>query len=160
MGVGVQRLDEAYKVFGRELLSFATTLVGPGDAQDVVSNALLRLISSEVWENAASQRAVLRRAVYFEGLSWVRSDQRRLVRETRWSFLEPRGDRSIGAAFSDPEVASAMEVLSIQQRAVIYLTYWLDQSVSEVSATLGISDGATRKQLSRARSKLRKAMST
>lgn len=157
MNVDVGRIDKAYDLYARELLSFATSLVGPTNAQDVVSNALLRLLTNPVWAEAKNQRAVLHRAVYYEGLTWLRSDQRRLTRETRWSLLQGPTESEIGA-FADSALTDALEVLSVQQRAVIYLTYWRDQSIAEVSETLEISDGATRKQLARARAKLRKVM--
>ena len=46
-----------------------------------------------------------------------------------------------------------------QQRAVTYLTYWHDLSVAQVAETLGVRDGTVRRQLARARSRLRGALS-
>ncbi len=96
--------------------------------------------------------------MYFEGLSWLRAGQRRRTRETRWSFLELPHEEAIDS-FADSDLADTLNVLSVQQRAVIYLTYWRDQSIAEVSKTLDVSDGTTRKQLARARAKIRKAVS-
>ena len=49
--------------------------------------------------------------------------------------------------------------LTVQQRAVVYLTYWHDLSPSDVATTLGASEGTVRKQLARARSHLREVLS-
>ncbi len=55
-----------------------------------------------------------------------------------------------------PEVLlSAFDELSVQQRAVTYLTYWHDMSVAQVAEALGVSDGTVRRQLARARDRLR-----
>ena len=57
------------------------------------------------------------------------------------------------------ESVQALEELSVQQRAVTYLTYWQDMSVAEVAEALGVGDGTVRRQLARARSRLRGALS-
>ncbi|MGI8516876.1 MAG: hypothetical protein ACR2ME_00820 [Acidimicrobiia bacterium] len=44
------RLDaDIYEAHARELVRFAAGLVGPADAQDVVSEAALRVMSSRIW---------------------------------------------------------------------------------------------------------------
>ena len=52
-----------------------------------------------------------------------------------------------------------LEELSVQQRAVTYLTYWHDWSVSQVAEALGVGEGTVRRQLARARTRLRGALS-
>ena len=42
-----------------------------------------------------------------------------------------------------------------QQRAAVVLTYWRDLDPAEVAKLLGVTDGAVRKHLSRARKKLK-----
>ena len=45
-----------------------------------------------------------------------------------------------------------LDSLSVQQRAVTYLTYWQDYSVAQVAEALGVGDGTVRRQwLGRAR---------
>ncbi len=59
----------------------------------------------------------------------------------------------------DPDVAMAvMAVLSPQQRAAVFLTYWEDLDVRSVAELLGVSEGSVRKQLGRARSRLREVL--
>ena len=161
MSVSVGRIDAAYEQYGVELLSFATTLVGPGDAQDVVSNALLRLLTSEVWEKARQPKSVLYKAVYFEGLSWLRATGRRRARESRWADMNTPAEQPElrFSPFADPEVTASLGALSAQQRAVIYLMYWRDLPIPEVADLLDVSEGSVRKQLARAKEKLRKEIS-
>ena len=56
-------------------------------------------------------------------------------------------------------VLEAFDDLSVQQRAVTYLTYWHDLSVAQVAEILGVRDGTVRRQLARARARLRGALS-
>jgi len=46
----------------------------------------------------------------------------------------------------------------MQQRAVIHLTYWEDLTPSVVATRLGVSEGTVRRQLARARDRLRKVL--
>lgn len=55
----------------------------------------------------------------------------------------------------DVDVLAAVDRLSVQQRAVVVLTYWEDLRASEVGARLGISEGSVKRHLNRARSRLR-----
>ena len=54
-----------------------------------------------------------------------------------------------------PEVFAAVAALSPRQRAVVYLTYWEDLDPGAAAALIGISDGAVRRHLARARKTLR-----
>jgi len=149
-----ERFDsKVYADHAVALIRFATGLVGPADAQDVVSDAVLRVMSSAVWQRALDRKALLYRAVLFEARSWQRSAQRRRARDARaWSpsaFEVPE---------IMPEVARAVAELSAQQRAVIFLTYWDDLDTATVAGLLGVSEGTVRKQLARARERLRKVL--
>ena len=57
-----------------------------------------------------------------------------------------------------PEVLAAVARLSPRQRAVVYLTYWDDLDPMSVAEVLGISDGAVRRHLARARKSLRRLL--
>ena len=52
------------------------------------------------------------------------------------------------------EVADAMSRLSMQQRSVLYLAYWLDLTVEEIARTLTLSRRSTERALTTARSQL------
>ena len=131
----------------------ATGLVGPSNAADVVSDALVRLMASDVWADARNPRALLYRAVFYEAQMWHRAEQRRRGRDTHAA-----GPSVVEPPDLDPEVRAAVAALSAQQRAVVFLTYWEDLTPDAIGDLLGISDGAVRKHLARARSRLRETL--
>ncbi len=150
---GATTMAEAYSRHAVALTRFATGLVGPSDAADVVSDALARLLASPLWAEARDQRAVLYRAVLWEARMHHRSTGRRRAREHRASTVE-----AYEMADISPEVAATVAALSPQQRAVIFLTYWEDLDVRAVAALLDVGEGTVRRQLARARSKLREVL--
>jgi RNA polymerase sigma factor (sigma-70 family) len=48
----------------------------------------------------------------------------------------------------------------VKQRAVIVLTYWEDLGPSAIAALMGISEGAVKRHLARARSHLKEELKT
>lgn len=62
------------------------------------------------------------------------------------------------ADVAEPALRSALDVLSLQQRAVIVLTYWQDLSPAQIADLLDTSEGTVRKQLARARARLREVL--
>jgi DNA-directed RNA polymerase specialized sigma24 family protein len=57
---------DAYSANGQSLVRFATGLVGPSDAQDVVADAMARLMRSPVWGEAQNPKSLVFRAVLYE----------------------------------------------------------------------------------------------
>jgi RNA polymerase sigma-70 factor (ECF subfamily) len=86
-----------------------------------------------------------------------RQNTRRRQREKQLVLTTPHSEEVIGDDSSNA-LLDALEVLSVQQRAVTYLTYWQDLSVPQVAEALGVGDGTVRRQLARARSRLRGAL--
>ena len=154
MLTGSTTRDEAlYREHAQELTAFATSLVGPDAAPDAVSAAVVSVFSSAGWDRVAQPRAYLYRAVYNECVRTARRDRTRRERERT---AAPRADVELPTL--RPEVADAVRALSTQQRAVIVLTYWQDLTIADVADHLGISDGAVRKHLARARANLRSVL--
>ena len=145
---------EVYAEVAPELVVFATGLVGATDAADVVSGAVVRVLSSPAWASVTNRRAYLYRAVYNEALSWTRRSSLRRAVERKAARTVETWDLP---AFQ-PEIRAAVERLSVQQRAVVLLTYWADLDPKAIADRLGISDGAVRRHLARARHKLRKVL--
>jgi RNA polymerase sigma factor (sigma-70 family) len=145
---------EVYEKHASDLVRFATGLVGPSDAADVVSSAVLRTVSSRAWSGAQNRRAYLFRAVLNEARMHHRSTMRRRAREARAAIddvaPEPPTPR--------PEVLELVSRLSMRQRAVVTLTYWDDLDRVTVAALLGISEGAVKRHLARAHHRLRELM--
>jgi DNA-directed RNA polymerase specialized sigma24 family protein len=79
---GAERDDGAlYRAHADELTRYATVLVGPDDAPDVVVDAVLAAFRSPGWAFVDNRRAYLYRAVFTRALSMRRSDARRVRRE-------------------------------------------------------------------------------
>jgi RNA polymerase sigma factor (sigma-70 family) len=147
----LQSAEDVYRKYADDLTRFATGLVGPSDAGDVVSGALLACVTSRGWGEVQDHRAYLHRAVLNQARHLRRSSRRRTAREQRTagdvSWAEPR-----------QEVLDAVSRLSLRQRGVIVLTYWADLSPPEIADRLGISEGSVRRHLARARANLRKVL--
>jgi RNA polymerase sigma-70 factor (ECF subfamily) len=67
------------------------------------------------------------------------------------------GDSQLSLAMRD-ELERAFARLTVDQRAVVVLLYYMDQSVAEIAATLGISTGTVKSRLHAASRALRAAL--
>lgn len=153
---GALTLEDSYRKWSDDLVRYATALVGPGEAADLVGEAFARLLARghEHWATVREPRAYLHRVVLNEALMAARQRDRRHRRELRWL------DGPIpGELLAQPEVRRALDRLTPQQRAITFLTYWEDMSPAQVSHTLQVSEGTVKRQLARARTTLRKVLS-
>jgi RNA polymerase sigma-70 factor (ECF subfamily) len=144
---------EVYEKHAEELTRFATALVGPSDAPDIVSTAVVNALSSSSWPTVENRRAYLYRCVLNAVRSGHRSTVRRERREVRVverGVLEPPELR--------PEVLEAVRSLSDRQRAVVYLTYWDDLDPAAIASLLDIGEGSVKRHLARARDHLRRKL--
>jgi len=148
-------IEVAYARNRADLVRFATVLVGPVDAWDVVSEAVASTLAAGRLGEVTDVRAYWFRAVANRAASWHRSSMRRVRREAR-------GARGAWAADDEEMTADdgreMLAGLSTQQRAVVYLTYWHDWDPAAIGAMLGVSEGTVRKQLARSRAHLREVM--
>jgi RNA polymerase sigma-70 factor, ECF subfamily len=149
IAIGVMDNEQVYRQYARELTEYATTLVGPFDAADVVTDACLRAFATRGWSGVENRRAYLYRTVYSVAKDHHRSTLSRRVRESKAA-----GREAVMPVEVDVDVLRAVERLSVQQRAVIYLTYWADLPPDEVAGILGVSTGTVKRQLARARRRL------
>ncbi|MDK1019827.1 MAG: sigma-70 family RNA polymerase sigma factor [Actinomycetota bacterium] len=143
-------LYESHQV---ELTRFATALVGPSDAADVVSEAVSSLLRSGKLEEADRPEALMYRAVLAKARSHQRSFYRRRARERRFADELISHDPELR-----PDVVDAVMRLSPRQKACVYLTYWEDLSPSGVAERLGIGEGTVKGYLARARARLREVL--
>lgn len=151
--VGIVSPGEVYENHAVELTRFATSLVGPTDAPDVVHDAVVSLISSGRLAEADNPRALMYRAVLAKAHSMHRSVFRRRSREQRFAASLTAVDPE-----RDPEVTAALVRLSPQQRACVWLAYWEDLDVARIAARLGIAEGTVKSHLARARERLRRVI--
>lgn len=147
---------ELYRAHADELIRYATVLVGPDDAPDVVTDAVLSAFSSRHWREVEQPRAYLFRTVLNTANARHRSRTRRERRERVVALRAPTGEAPSPETRVD--VQAALGVLTPQQRAIVYLAYWDDLTVADISASLDIGEGSVRKQLARARARLRKVI--
>lgn len=147
---------ELYREHADELTRYATVLVGPDDAPDVVIDAVLATFASPGWRRVEHPRAYLFRAVLNTANSRHRSAGRRRRRESVVALRERPSDAREQEAALD--VHRALGTLSPQQRAIVFLAYWDDQTAAQIADTLDVGEGTVRKQLARARARLRTVM--
>jgi RNA polymerase sigma factor (sigma-70 family) len=146
---------ETYRRYSGELVRYATVLVGPADAADVVTDAVLAAFAAPSWADVANRRAYLYRAVLSHSSSFHRSASRRRRREE----LVAARTRPVTESPPDSiDAHRALAALSEQQRAVTYLTYWEDLAPDRIAELLGVAEGTVRKQLARARDHLRRIL--
>lgn len=140
------RDEDVYRKHVGELMRFATSLVGPFDAHDVVIDACVSTSRSARWLSIENKRAYLYRTV----LNTARS---RRLREQRSA---PQG--RVELAESDYDVLAALGRLSMCRRSVVVLTYWEDLAPCEVAEVLAASEGTPKRHLARARVRLREIL--
>lgn len=145
---------EIYRKYSDDLVRFASGLVGPSGAEDVVANAVLRAISSAQWKAVDNQRAYLYRSVLNEARSQHRSTQRRLAREITAQQRHDTNDQPV-----DLDVLVALRKISERQRAVIHLSYWEDLTTSDIASLLGLSVRTIERELTLARRRLEALLS-
>ena len=142
-----------YASYRTDLTRFATALVGPTNAADVVSDAMLSLLKNGQLTAADKPKALMYRAVLAKANSMHRSAFRRRARERRFAQRLIVEDPELR-----PDVVDAVIGLSPQQRACVYLTYWEDLVPRDVADRLGIGEGTVKRYLARARAKLREVL--
>ena len=147
-------LDTEYRAHAADLVRYATVLVGPHDANDVVNEAVAATIARGSLAGVDDVRGYWFRAVTNTAASWHRSSIRRRRREDRVA----RRDLMVVTDADADDARQVLRVLSVQQRAVMYLTYWHDWDPARIAAALGVADGTVRKQLARGREQLREAL--
>ncbi len=147
-------LDDVWRTCGPAVLRFATVLVGPDDAHDVMSNTFLRITRTRGWTGIELPQSYWFRSVQSEAQNHHRKRKRRWRRDL--TAVPPT--RSVDHR-RDVDLIDQLAKLSIQQRSVVYLAYWEDMTESAIADSLGVSTGTVHRTLTRARSQLRKALS-
>lgn len=144
-----------YVEHATRLIRLATVLIGPDDAPDLVTEAIRRAVHARQWTQVERRGAYLTVAVVNEARQLRRRRTRRRDRELRAQRL----DLEPVPVELDVDTRAALDVLSDQQRAIVYLHYWEDLSIPQVALELAVSEGSVRKQLARAKDRLRKVLS-
>lgn len=138
---------ELYARHAVELTRFATALVGPDDAADVVADAMVSVLRSGRLSAVDNQRAYLFRAVFNEAANTVRSRRRRSRRE----HVAATPEFADGPEVDGVDVVRRLSMLSARQRAVVFLTYWADLTAPGCAQMLGCSTRTVERELAGAR---------
>ncbi len=146
----IDRLGEWFAAEYEPLLRFAYFVTGDREAaRDVVQDAYVRIHRAGGRVEDAGFPAYARRTV----ANLARSRFRRLGAERRAVVrVASAPQRTVDPPSPEhrDEVWAAILTLSPQQRAVVALRYYEHLSEREIAATLGVSPGTVKKQLSRA----------
>jgi RNA polymerase sigma factor (sigma-70 family) len=155
-GVMEDDTAELYRKHAADLLRLSTMLVGPGDADDVFTEAVLNATRARKWSDLDddARGAYLYRTLINQARQWSRSKSRRQRRDAIWAARQRAETDDLSVPQS--EVWEAVASLSQRQRAVVFLTYWEDLEGASIAERLGISVGTVRRYQVRAREQLRR----
>lgn len=139
--------SQIYAELKDDLVRYATALVGPDTAADVVSTVVLRILSKGSLADLNEPRPYLFRAVLNEARSTARRTRRHIDSPiTEAVYDEPN---------LDPDVVVAVLGLPVRQRAATYLVFWAGHTITETADLMGIGDGTVKRYLFLARNSLR-----
>lgn len=140
---------ELYARHAAELVRFATVLVGPSAADDVVAETVARVFDRPDWPTVRERRAYLFRAVLNEARQQGRALDRRRRREERTASFE-----RVDAPSVRPEVLAAVRSLEPRQRAIVFFTFWQDRTTEDIAVELGLTTRTVQRELADARRRL------
>lgn len=148
--------DQAiYEQVRGALLRFAASLVGPDQADDLVSEVVVATLQRRSLVSLDNAQSYLMQAI----LNRARSAHQRFSRER-----ETRSRLASGASTHESgydlvvgdDVLRTVAELPMQQRAAIYLVYWEDLEPAEAAELIGVRPATLRRYLHLARKKLRR----
>lgn len=121
-------------------------------ADDVAQEAFLRAVRSlHRFDGRRPFRVWLHRVVANEARDHLRRERRRAGLPGRLAADTP----PVGAPEGVPGLTEALLALSDDQRAVVFLHFWVGHTVDEVATVLGVPAGTVRSRLARAMGALR-----
>jgi len=146
----VTGVDDAaiFSKYQQELVRFATVMVGPDEAEDVVSTVVVRVLRRRALTDLDDSSVLP-----------VPGGGQRVevcVAASKAGRVAPGGSVLHLDVF--PEVVDAVDGLPPRQKAVVYLTYWRDLPVAETAQLLGCGIGAVKRYLYLARRRLKGAL--
>ena len=149
-GLVVEVDDETiYSKVKDDLVRYASVLVGPDRAPDVVSTVMVRVLARRTLTSLEEPRAYLFRSV----LNECRGLQRKPP-----PAHQPAA-RSASIIEPDWAVVEAVAELPTQQRAAVYVRYWEDLQLDEIGAVMGVRPGTVKRYLHLARRRLKGVLS-
>ena len=151
-GSDVKDDAKIYQEHRFELVRFATALVGPDDAQDLVSAVVGRVLGRR--GGLSGLRAPLPYLMK-SVLNEARSQHRR-ARIVTMVPLESAAEPSVTDRNTD--LLELVAQLPPRQRAATFLVYWEQHTPTEAARLMGCRPGSVRRYLHLARRKLKEAL--
>ncbi len=119
-------------------------------AEDLVQEAFIRLARSAHRIRAPGSAAAYLRSIV---INLARDHNRRGLVSLRHrppaDLVEPSAEEQAGARAERAEVIAALRVLPRRQRDCVALRYYLELGITDIAATLGISENSVKTHLSR-----------
>lgn len=132
-------------------------LLGADDPEAVAQEAFVRLHTR--WTRLRDgDKALAYVRVIVTNLSRSRVRHLRIVRRTPLSAAANAPSAEAVVLPRHGPLWTALESLTTRQRQVVVLRYWLDLSLADIAATLGLSTGTVKATQSHAVAKLRAAL--
>lgn len=145
---------EIYADLRRDLMRYATALVGVSDAGDVVSSVVTRVMAKDGLIALKEPKAYLMRSILNES----RMRHRSRSRETR-AVLALQTDAADRRHEDDLDhVLDLVMDLPPRQRAAVFLAYYEQYTPTEIAGLMGCRAGTVRRYLHLARAKLREVI--
>jgi RNA polymerase sigma factor (sigma-70 family) len=146
-------MDDAkvYQEVQHELMRLATALVGPSDAEDVVSTVVARVLErSGGLSGLDDPRPYLVKAVINEARSRYRTAR-------RWDIQELSEDDLPTVDYRD-YLVDVVKQLPPRQRAATFLVYWEGHTATKAAELMGCRPATLRRYLHLAHKKLRESI--
>lgn len=143
---------KVYQELRFELTRLATALVGPWEAEDVVSTVVARVLEKPGGLAGLDEpRPYLMRSVINEARSRLRSRRR-----WRMQSLDPVSD--VPRVDYRDELVDVVGKLPVQQRAATFLVYWEGHTPTSAAELMGCRPATVRRYLHLARKRLKKVL--
>ncbi len=123
-------------------------------ANEAIDEAFTRALQR--W-NSVGQMAEPQAWIYRTAHNWATSRFRRRTRDKRYAALIARPEASTDHT-PDPHLAAALQHLSVDQREVLVLRYFLDWSIDSCAEALDIAPGTVKSRTNRALNELHRLL--
>ena len=146
-------MDDAkvYQEVRFELTRLATALVGPSEAEDVVSTVVARALERPGGLAGLDEpRPYLIKSVINEARSRYRRDK-------RWN-ASPIDPEQVVAVDRREELVDVIGALPPRQKAATFLVYWEGHTAARAAELMGVRPATLRRYLHLARKKLREML--
>ncbi len=147
--------EDIYNDVSPRLMRFATALVGPTEAEDVVSAVITKALTRRGGLVALDEPGpYLMKAVLNESNGLKRTRARR-----RTMAMASVPERASGGIDSTYEVRQVLDDLPSRQRAAAYLVFYEERTAVEAARILGVRPATVRRYLHLARERVERVLS-